>query len=62
MLPLSVTEIATVLGLVGLRQAQPAEIYFSQQRSTFAELVEAPGGKLPLDIELPDGTHYEFSV
>lgn len=30
--------------------------------STLKRYVEAAGGKLRLDIELPDGTHYEFSV
>jgi len=30
--------------------------------STLKRYVEATGGKLRLDIELPDGTHYGFSV
>lgn len=30
--------------------------------STLKRYVEASGGKLRLDIELPDGTHYGFSV
>ncbi|HGF7147683.1 TPA: XRE family transcriptional regulator [Vibrio cholerae] len=30
--------------------------------SSLKRYVEASGGKLRLDIELPDGTHYRFSV
>lgn len=30
--------------------------------STLKRYVEATGGKLRLDIELPDGTHFGFSV
>lgn len=30
--------------------------------SSLKRYVEATGGKLRLDIELPDGTHYGFSV
>ena len=30
--------------------------------SSLKRYVEAIGGKLRLDIELPDGSHYEFSV
>ena len=30
--------------------------------STLKRYVEATGGKLRLDVELPDGTHYGFSV
>ncbi|MBG0754731.1 XRE family transcriptional regulator [Vibrio cidicii] len=30
--------------------------------SSLKRYVEASGGKLCLDIELPDGTHYRFSV
>ncbi|CAK6491530.1 hypothetical protein PANNVG_01284 [Pantoea sp. Nvir] len=30
--------------------------------STLKRYVEAAGGKLHLDIELPDGTHYGFQV
>lgn len=30
--------------------------------SSLKRYVEAIGGKLRLDIELPDGTHYGFSV
>ena len=30
--------------------------------STLKRYVEATGGKLRLDIELPDGTHYGFSI
>lgn len=30
--------------------------------STIKRYVEASGGKLRLDVELPDGTHYGFSV
>ncbi len=30
--------------------------------STLKRYVEAAGGKLRLDIELPDGTHYDFVV
>lgn len=30
--------------------------------SSLKRYVEASGGKLRLDIELPDGTHYGFSV
>lgn len=30
--------------------------------SSLKRYVEATGGKLRLDIELPDGTHYGFSI
>lgn len=30
--------------------------------SSLKRYVEASGGKLSVDIELPDGTHYEFNV
>ena len=30
--------------------------------STLKRYVEASGGKVRLDIELPDGTHYEFNI
>ncbi|MBL4656969.1 MAG: XRE family transcriptional regulator [Flavobacteriales bacterium] len=30
--------------------------------SSLKRYVEATGGKLRLDVELPDGTHYGFSV
>jgi DNA-binding XRE family transcriptional regulator len=30
--------------------------------STLKRYIEAAGGKLRLDIELPDGSHYEFVV
>jgi transcriptional regulator with XRE-family HTH domain len=30
--------------------------------SSLKRYVEAAGGKLRLDVELPDGTHYGFSV
>ena len=30
--------------------------------SSLKRYIEARGGKLRLDVELPDGTHYRFSV
>ncbi|MEL4014769.1 transcriptional regulator [Dryocola clanedunensis] len=30
--------------------------------SSLKRYVEAAGGKLRMDVELPDGTHYEFSL
>lgn len=30
--------------------------------STLKRYVEATGGKLRLDVELPDGSHYEFAL
>ncbi|NEF70967.1 transcriptional regulator, partial [Staphylococcus aureus] len=30
--------------------------------SSIKRYVEASGGKLRLDVELPDGTHYGFAV
>lgn len=30
--------------------------------SSLKKYVEAAGGKLRLDVELPDGTHYGFSI
>ena len=55
-------DIATALGI---RQPSVSEMEKpgrDLKLSSLKRYVEASGGKLRLDIELPDGTHYGFSV
>lgn len=50
---------------LGVKQPSVAEIEKAGRDlklSSLKRYVEATGGKLRLDIELPDGTHFGFSV
>lgn len=50
---------------LGVKQPSVAEMEKAGRDlklSSLKRYVEATGGKLRLDIELPDGTHYGFSV
>lgn len=54
-----------VADLLGVKQPTVAEMEKpgrDLRLSSLKRYVEATGGKLCLDIELPDGTHYGFSV
>jgi DNA-binding XRE family transcriptional regulator len=54
-----------VADLLGVKQPTVAEMEKpgrDLRLSSLKRYVEATGGKLRLDIELPDGTHYGFSV
>lgn len=50
---------------LGIKQPTIAEMEkpgHDLRLSSLKRYVEATGGKLSLDVELPDGTHYGFSV
>lgn len=50
---------------LGVRQPTIAEMEKpgrDLRLSSLKRYVEATGGKLRLDVELPDGTHYGFSI
>lgn len=50
---------------LGIRQPSVAEMEkpgHDLKLSSLKRYVEATGGRLRLDVELPDGTHYGFSV
>lgn len=54
-----------VADALGIRQPTVAEMEkpgHDLRLSSLKRYVEATGGKLRLDVELPDGTHYGFSV
>lgn len=56
---------AEMADVLGIRQPTVAEMEKrgrDLKLSTLKRYVEATGGKLRLDIELPDGTHYAFRV
>ncbi|PBI79540.1 transcriptional regulator [Rahnella victoriana] len=61
-LALSQAEVAKVMGI-----SQPSVVAIEQRGndiklSTMKRYVEAMGGKLRLNIELPDGRHMEFAL
>lgn len=55
-------DVATVLGIKQPTVAEMEKKGRDSKLSSLKRYIEATGGKLRLDIELPDGTHYGFSV
>lgn len=55
-------EIAQTLGIKQPTVAEMEKRGRDLKLSSLKRYVEATGGKLRLDIELPNGTHYGFSV
>ncbi|MEJ2755072.1 MAG: XRE family transcriptional regulator [Gammaproteobacteria bacterium] len=55
-------EVALALGIKQPTVAGMEKAGRDLKLSSLKRYVEATGGKLRLDIELPDGTHYGFSV
>ncbi|NLW05233.1 MAG: XRE family transcriptional regulator [Pseudomonadaceae bacterium] len=55
-------EIAKALGVKQPTVSEMEKPGRDLKLSSLKRYVEASGGKLRLDIELPDGTHYGFSV
>ena len=55
-------EMALALGIKQPTVAGMEKAGRDLKLSSLKRYVEATGGKLRLDIELPDGTHYGFSV
>lgn len=56
------SEIAQALGIKQPTVAGMEKAGRDLKLSSLKRYVEATGGKLRIDIELPDGTHYGFSV
>ena len=55
-------EIAQTLGIKQPTVAEMEKRGRDLKLSSLKRYVEATGGKLRLDVELPNGTHYGFSV
>jgi len=55
-------DFAEVLGVTQPTVASMEKPGHDMKLSSIKRYVEAAGGRLRLDIELPDGTHYGFSV
>ena len=55
-------EIAEILGVKQPTIAGMEKPGRDLKLSTLKRYVEAAGGKLRLDVELPDGSHYDFSL
>lgn len=55
-------DVARTLGIKQPTVAEMEKRGRDLKLSSLKRYVEATGGKLRLDIELPDGTHYGFSV
>lgn len=55
-------EVAQTLGVKQPSVAEMEKRGRDLKLSSLKRYVEATGGKLRLDIELPNGTHYGFSV
>lgn len=55
-------EIARSLGVKQPSVAEMEKVGRDLKLSSLKRYIEATGGKLRLDIELPDGTHFGFSV
>lgn len=55
-------EVAQVLGVKQPSVSEMEKPGHDLKLSSIKRYVEATGSKLRLDIELPDGTHYGFSV
>jgi len=59
---LTQTELAKELGVKQPTVSDMEKPGRDLRLSSLKRYVEASGGKLRLDIEIPDGTHYGFSV
>ena len=59
---LTQSDIAVSLGITQPTVSDMEKPGRDMRLSTLKRYVEASGGKLRLDVELPDGTHYGFSV
>lgn len=55
-------DLANVLGIKQPTVAEMEKPGRDLKLSSLKRYVEATGGKLRLDVELPDGTHYGFAV
>ncbi|WP_036771643.1 helix-turn-helix domain-containing protein [Photorhabdus australis] len=55
-------EIALALGIKQPTVSDMEKLGRDLKLSSLKRYVEATGSKLRLDIELPDGTHYGFSI
>nr|WP_242647486.1 helix-turn-helix domain-containing protein [Escherichia coli]UMW90011.1 Antitoxin HigA [Escherichia coli] len=55
-------EIAASLGVRQPTVSEMVKLGRDLKLSSIKRYVEASGGKLRLDVELPDGTHYGFAV
>jgi len=55
-------DIASVLGIKQPTVSDMEKPGRDLKLSSLKRYVEASGGKLRLDVELPDGTHYGFTV
>ncbi|MEG9370978.1 helix-turn-helix domain-containing protein [Enterobacter roggenkampii] len=55
-------EIAASLGVRQPTVSEMEKLGRDLKLSSIKRYVEASGGKLRLDVELPDGTHYGFAV
>ena len=55
-------ELANTLGVKQPNVAEMEKPGRDLKLSSLKKYIEATGGKLRLDIELPDGTHFGFSV
>jgi DNA-binding XRE family transcriptional regulator len=55
-------DLANVLGIKQPTIAEMEKPGRDLKLSSLKRYVEATGGKLRLDVELPDGTHYGFAV
>lgn len=55
-------DLANVIGIKQPTVAEMEKPGRDLKLSSLKRYVEATGGKLRLDVELPDGTHYGFSI
>lgn len=55
-------DLANALGIKQPTVAEMEKRGRDLKLSSLKRYIEATGGKLRLDVELPDGTHYGFSV
>ena len=56
------TDMATALGVKQPSIAGMEKAGQDLKLSTLKRYIEAAGGKIKLDIELPDGRHHEFTL
>ena len=55
-------DMANVLGIKQPTVAEMEKPGRDLKLSSLKRYIEATGGKLRLDVELPDGTHYGFAI